>query len=159
MSPLRRVDAREAGPESLGILTLPGKPTVLILRPRALSWDLLLVRRGAGGDKGTPFLHLDRADAATMTEGVLRALEKWRRGGPGRAEAALAPDGAGCWVQVHVGSFPLVACERRPGQPYQPAAFATEGEAQAAAAALAQALCPPGDGEQEVYVNTRHFGR
>ena len=159
MSSLRRVDASRAGPEALGVLVPPGKPTVLILRPRALPWDLLLVRRGAGGDKGTPFLHVEREDAATMTEALLRALEKWRGGGPGAVEGAYAADGDGFWVQALVGAFPLVACPRQPGQAYRPATFASAEEARRAAAALAGALCPPGDAAQEVYVNTRHFGR
>jgi hypothetical protein len=54
-------------------------------------------------------------------------------------------------VQAEVGPFPLVACPRRPGQPYRPAAYA--------AAALARVLCPAGGAGQEVYLNTRHFGR
>lgn len=159
MSLLRRVEASRAGANALGVLLPPGRPTVLILRPRALPWDLLLVRSGESAQKGTPFLHLDREDATTMTEGLLRALERWRRGGPGRVDPAFAADGQGYWVQALVGSFPLLVCERRPGQPYRPTTFATPEEAQAAARAATQALCPEGDDEQEVYVNTRHFGK
>lgn len=159
MAALRRVDAQRAGPEALGVLLPPGKPTVLILRPRSLPWDLLLIRRGEGSERGTPFLHLDRADATSMTEGLLRALEKWYRGGPGAVEAALAADGQGTWVQAQLGSFPLLVCERQAGKPYRPAAFATPEEAQQAAAAVAKALRPPEEGDQEVYVNTRFFGR
>jgi hypothetical protein len=137
----------------------PGPRTVLILRPRSLPWDLLLVRTGAGGEAGTPFLHLESDEAQTMAEGLLRALERWSEGGAGSVEAAFAPDGAGYWVQAEVGAFPLVACERRPGQPYRPAVFATPEAAEGAAADLGGALCPPGGAELEVYLNTRHFGR
>ena len=156
---LRRVDARQAGPAALGILLPPGPRTVLILRPRALPWDLLLVRCGAGSETGTPFLHLEPEEGRAMAEGLLRALERWAAGGTGSVEAAFAADGAGYWVQAEVGSFPLVACERRPGQPYRPAAFATPEEAEGAAAALAAALCPGGDMGLEVYLNARHFSR
>ena len=157
MSPLRRVDARGAGPSALGILVPPGRKTVLIVRPRPLPWDLLLVRRGEG-ESGTPFLHLERDEAEAVAEGLFRALERWASGGPGRVEGAFAPDGDGYWVQAEVGAFPLVACERRPGQPYRPAAFPTPEGASAAAALVADAL-RPADGEQEVYLNTRNFGR
>jgi hypothetical protein len=153
---LCRVEANRAGPAALGILLPPGPRTVLILRPRALPWDLLLVRGGAGGETGTPFLHLQRDEGPAMADGLLRALERWGAGGPGRVEAVFAPDGAGYWVQADIGAFPLIACERRPGQPYRPVAFDTPAGAEAAAAALAAAACPR-DMAVEVYLNTRHF--
>ncbi|HEX5269823.1 MAG TPA: hypothetical protein VFW33_05015 [Gemmataceae bacterium] len=156
---LRRVEAREAGPAALGILLPPGPHTVLLLRPRSLPWDLLLVRGGEGGEPGTPFLHLDPEEGHMMAEGLLRALERWAGGGAGKVEAAFAADGAGYWVQADVGAFPLLACERRPGQPYRPAAFATAEEAGRAAAAVVAALCPQGSVGVEVYLNTRHFGQ
>jgi hypothetical protein len=156
---LRWVEANRAGPAALGILLPPGPRTVLILRPRLVPWDLLLVRSGAGGEVGTPFLHLEPDEGQVMAEGVLRALQRWAGGGPGQVDVALAPDGAGYWVQVEVGAFPLIACERRPGQPYRPAAFASAADAAGAAAAIAAALCPTGDSGLEVYLNTRHFTR
>ncbi len=156
---LRRVEARQAGPGALGVLLPPGARTVLILRPRPVPWDLLLVRGGEGGEAGTPFLHLDPEEGRTIAEGLLRALERWAAGGPGKVEAAFAADGAGYWVQAEVGAFPLLACERLPGQAYRPAAFATAAEAENAAASVAAALCPPGAEGLEVYLNTRHFGR
>ncbi len=125
---LRRVDARQAGPTALGILLPPAARTVLIVRPRALPWDLLLVRAGTDGESGTPFLHLEPEEGQAMAEGMLRALERWSTDRPGKVEVAFAADGAGYWVQVEVGAFPLIACERRPGQPYRPAAFATANE-------------------------------
>ena len=154
---LCRVEANRAGPAALGILLPPGPRTVLILRPRALPWDLLLVRGGAGGETGTPFLHLDPDEGQAVAEGVLRALERWSAGGPGKVEAAFAPDGAGYWVQAEIGAFPLIACERRGGQPYRPAAFATVAAAEEATTAIIAALRPSGDDGVQVYLNTRHF--
>jgi hypothetical protein len=159
MMSLRRVEARQAGPAALGILLPPGPRTVLILRPRPVPWDLLLVRSGAGGEVGTPFLHLEPEEGQAMAEGVLRALQRWAAGGPGTVDAAVSPDGGGYWVQAVVGAFPLIACARRPGQPYRPAEFATPEEAQMAAAAIAASLRPAPDTGLEVYLNTRHFGR
>jgi hypothetical protein len=157
--PLRRVDASRAGPWALGVLLPPGPRTVLILRPRAVPWDLLLVRNGAGGEAGTPFLHLEPEEGRAVAEGLLRALERWAAGGAGAVEAAFAPDGAGYWVQAEVGAFPLIACARRPGQPYRPAVFATASEAEGAAAGIAAALRPAAGADLDVYLNTRHFGR
>jgi hypothetical protein len=154
---LQRVEPGRAGPSAVGILLPPGPRAVLILRPRSLPWDLLLMRGGAGGEPGTPFLHLEREDGQTMAEGLLRALERWAAGGPGRVEAAFAADGTGYWVQAEVGAFPLLACERRPGLPYRPAGFATGAAAETAAAALAAALHQAGAGGAEVYLNTHHF--
>jgi hypothetical protein len=159
MMSLRRVEAQRAGSAALGILLPPGPRTVLILRPRPVSWDLLLVRAGADGETGTPFLHLEPEEGQAIAEGVLRALERWAAGQPGKVEAAFAPDGIGYWVQAEVGAFPLIACERRPGQPYRPATFATSNEAQEAASAIAAALSPGSGATLEVYLNTRHFGR
>jgi hypothetical protein len=152
---LRRVEARRAGPGALGILLPPGPRTVLILRPRSVLWDLLLVRGGEGGEPGTPFLHLEPEEGQALAEGLMRALEREA----GQVEAVFAADGAGYWVQAQVGVFPLIACERRPGQPYRPAAFAGVADARGAAAAIAAALRPAGDGGLEVYLNTRNFGR
>ncbi len=132
----------------MGILLPPGPRTVLILRPRAVPWDLLLVRQGAGGEAGTPFLHLDRDEGNAIADGLLRALERGR----GQVEAAFAADGVGFWVQAQVGAFPLLACERRPGEAYRPALFGSAADAEGAAAALREAICP-GEGGLEVYVN------
>jgi hypothetical protein len=157
MSALRRVDAREAGPNAVGILLPPGNRTVLILRPRSVPWDLLLVRSGESGEAGTPFLHLDQEEAQAMAEGLCRALGRWSSGGPGAIDAAPAPDGEGFWVQAEIGAFPLIVCHRRPGQAYRPATFATVAEAETTANALTAALCP--GTELEVYFNSRHFER
>ncbi len=158
MAILRRVDGRQAGAAAVGILIPPGPRTVLIVRLRGLPLDLLLTRSGEGGEKGTPFLHLDADDAPVMAEGLARALARWVEGGPGGVEEAVAPDGQGYWVQARLGAFPLVACPREPGRPYRPAAFATPEEAARTAAAITRALRPE-DGRPEVYVNDRHFHR
>ncbi len=155
--PLRRVEPREAGPAAVGILLPPGPRAVLIVRPRPVAWDLLLVRTGAGGESGTPFLHLEPQEGRAMAEGLLRALERWTEGRPGRVQAAFAADGAGYWVQAEIGAFPLIACERHPGQPYRPAAFATVMAAEQAAVAITAALHPADGSGPEVYLNARHF--
>ncbi|MGH9676480.1 MAG: hypothetical protein ACRD36_05205, partial [Candidatus Acidiferrum sp.] len=44
MVQFQRVDAGEAGPSALGILIPPGRRTILIVRPRHLEFDLVLMR-------------------------------------------------------------------------------------------------------------------
>ncbi len=152
---LRPVTDDRAGPEAVGILLPPGEPTVLIVRPRALRWDLLLVQ-GVGG---TAFRPLARTEGAGVARAFYAALEQWNGGGLGHVGAVAASDAAGYLVWADVGDFALVACERVPGQPYRPRLFADPDEAQRAAALLGAALRPPAGAPREVYFNTRHFAR
>src|ERR1700730_5167165 len=71
MSPLRRVLGDRAGPTAVGILVPPGPRTVVILRPRALAWDLLLVRGDA------TFQEIESHEAEAIVQGLARALEDW----------------------------------------------------------------------------------
>src|SRR5437899_1184453 len=101
MSALRVVSAEHAGPEAIGILVPPGARTVLIVRPRALAWDLLLVR----GVAGTTFRELSRDEAPAVAREFLAALERWSRGGIGHVEAVAASGGEGHLVWVDVEEF------------------------------------------------------
>ncbi|MBI1913941.1 MAG: hypothetical protein HYS12_04285 [Planctomycetes bacterium] len=152
---LRRVTDDRAGPDALGILLPPGLRTVLIVRPRGLRWDLLLVQ----GMAGTSFRSLGRAEAPLVAQAFYRALEAWNSGGAGHVGVVASSEGTGFLVWADVGDFALVACERIPGQPYRPMLFAAEEEARAAVGLIAAALCPPAHAEQEVYLNTRNFTR
>jgi len=147
----RIVPGERAGASALGILVPPGTPTVLIVRPRSLSWDLLLVR-GAGG---TTFQAMNREEAAATARGFFEALQEWGQGRPGMIQAVAAGDGFLVWADV--GDFCLVACERRPGQAYRPLRLSDEAEARRVAARLTDVLHPPEQVEQEVYFNTHQF--
>jgi hypothetical protein len=150
MCPLRRVDDDRAGPAALGILVPPGGRTFLILRPRSLSWDLLLLR--ANEDK--VFRDMNRDEAQVVSAALFRAL-----GRGAQVEAIASPDGPGYWLRARIGAYGLLACPRLPGQPYQPLDFPNPQAAHAAAEQTAAVLCPPPDVEQECYFNTRHFSR
>lgn len=153
MSPMRRVFGNRAGPTALGILVPPGRSTVLILRPRALDWDLVLTHPPAEGMAFAPFRELNHHEAEAAAEQLCRALEEWVAAGPGQVEIVSLMEEQIHGVRVQVGGFPLCACRRCPGEAYQPARFKTLEDAQAAATALEAALgCP-----QEVYFNTRNF--
>lgn len=151
MCALRRIEGHRAGPSALGILVPPGRRTFLIVRPRSLSWDLLLLRPGAAGD----FRELPRDEANALAEELYDALGRWADGA-GRVEEVACPDG-GFWVRVSVASFALLVCARRPGEAYQPLVFADADSALEAAGQVRAVLRPRAGIEQEVYLNNRHF--
>jgi hypothetical protein len=151
MSVFRRVEGKEAGPAALGVLAPPGRRTHLILRPRALPWDLVLLRPA----DVSVFREMDRDEATATAEELIHALQA----SPSRVETASGPRGVGVWLYVHAGLFSLLLCPRTPGRPYQAERFADEDAARAAAADLAPILRPPPGAQQELYFNTRHFGR
>jgi hypothetical protein len=156
MCALRRVADDQAGPAALGILVPTGRRTFLILRPRSLSWDLLLLRAPGG----TAFREMGREEATAAAHAFAQALERWSLGSAGGAvETVPAPEGQGFLLRAGVEGFHLLACSRRPGQAYQPAVFADADSARAAADQLASVLCPPAGVEQELYCNTRNFAR
>jgi hypothetical protein len=153
MSGLRIVLPDQAGPAALGILVPPGTRTVLIVRPRSLLWDLLLVQ----GVAGSAFREMSREEAPLVAREFYQALENWNCGGSGLVEAVPASEGEGNLIWIDVGEFCLVVCARLPGQPYQPLQFARLDEARMAAARITAILHPPQGSVQEVYFNTRHF--
>lgn len=154
MSAFRRVDGEQAGADALGILIPPGRRTVVVLRPRALDWDLLPVRRTSDGQPGTSFLEVGHAEAATVADQLGRALEAGRADG-----VAAALTGDGFLVRARVGDYPLLLCARLPGQPYEPLVFPTSEAAEAAAEEVSAVLQPTSERTQELYFNTRHFLR
>jgi hypothetical protein len=157
MSAFRRVNDDQAGPAALGLLTPPGQRTLVILRPRALAWDLLVVHSDRRSGPTTTFREFGRAEAEAASEGLFLALEKWSGGGAGSVEAV--PAGDSYHVRVQVGIFPLLVCLREPGKPYRPLVLTQREEAEQAARALLRVLCPSAGAGQEVYFNRRHFGR
>jgi hypothetical protein len=152
MAAFRLVSAEQAGPDALGILTPPGRRTVLILRPRALPWDLVLVQRSRQGPT-TTFREFSREESEAATETLLQSLETCG----GRVSVAPVPDSDGYHVRAEIATIPLIACSREPGQPYCPLVLAHREEAENAAAALRDVLCPAEDAGQELYFNRRHF--
>jgi hypothetical protein len=154
MSPFRRVAGDKAGPTALGILIPPGLRTLVLVRPRAMDWDLLLLKPGGNG-----FWEMPRGDAAALTPEVQRSLEGAAADGGGRMELIPRAPGAGYWVRAAIGRFTWLVCRRRSGQAYQAMTFATEADARAAAERLGAVLCPAAAGEQEIYFNTLHFTR
>jgi hypothetical protein len=158
MATFRRVDGAEAGPDALGILVPPGRRTLVILRPRALDYDLLPL--APGGDNGAPgFAEIDHKEAPGVSQRLYRALEAAAAGGAGRVEVVPTAGEAGWWVRAQAGAFVLLACRRVPGEPYRAAVLPTGADAGALAARLAAILFPAAGSNQELYFNTRQFSR
>ena len=149
MPAFRRVTDQQAGPAALGILVPPGRRTLVILRPRALAWDLLPV---------TPpplaaICEFGRDEAALLARQISELLAAAQ--GDQFVHAQAAADGYR--VCAPVGNHLWIACAREPGRAYRPALFATLAEAEAAAARIAAVLWPGPDAQQEVYFNTQNF--
>jgi hypothetical protein len=157
MPPFRRVEDCRASPSALGILVPPGHRTVVVLRPRAMSWDLLALRPGDGPNPA--FCDFGRDEAAGVARRVQQALAQAACDGANPVETLAGPAHGGYRVCARAGGFTWLACLRLPGQPYQPVDFTTADEAHAAAARLARFLCPAADADQEYYFNTQNFSR
>jgi hypothetical protein len=143
----QRVEDARAGPTALGILVPPGPRTVVILRPRALEWDLLAV------DPARGFCQFGRDEAAGVARGVLRALEQTA---VSRSELRAVSVG-GFHATVHIGEQAWIVCRRRPGKPYEPWAFSSIEVAAQTMDQVLSVLCPAGPAVQEYYFNTQNF--
>jgi hypothetical protein len=156
MSTFQLVPAEQAGPQALGILVPPGRRTLLIVRPRALPWDLLVVHSDRWSGPTTTFRDFGRDEATAAADGLYAALQNWAAG---EVTGAISPtaEGGGYLVRAHVAVFPLLTCLRRAGQPYEPLLIADRPEAEDLARALMAVLHPTPDAGQEVYFNDRHF--
>ena len=157
MSPFQQVDASQAGRSALGILMPPGARTLVILRPRSLDWDLVIVRPDGEPDHRTLFWEMTRDEGATLVAELRVNLEEWAQGGLGRVEPVPAPGGKGYHVRIGVGRFVLITCGRFPGVPYKPAVFDSVSQALTAAERIAAVLCPTANAHQEIYFNTDNF--
>jgi hypothetical protein len=157
MSALRLVADDRAGPAAVGILVPPSRRTFLIVRPRSLPLDLLVLAESAG----TAFREFEREQASRAAEALFDLLAEWSGSNPVRVECAPAAGDAAdaFYLRVQVGPFHLLACDRRPGHPYVPLAFADFASARSTAERVTRLLCPPPGSDQEVYLNTRNFQR
>jgi hypothetical protein len=154
MARFRQVDGGKAGPSALGVLVPPGHRTLVVLRPRALAWDLVLLCRGTDGQPLAGFQELNREVAEAVAQRLARAL---LAGAKVRVEAVAATPLTGHAARVELDGLFLVVCLRLPGQAYRPLALAGADEAEAVVAQVRQALEPPG--EAELYFNTHNFSR
>jgi hypothetical protein len=157
MATFRRVEANRAGSGALGILVPPGPRTLVILRPRALEWDLLPIRFEGG--MSSDFCAFERDEAAVVARQVQRALEETAETGECPVQVVVNPGGDGFLVWVPMLDVMWMLCLRVPGRPYEPCVFASRAEAQSAVERMATYLWPAQDAGQEYYFNTQNFSQ
>jgi hypothetical protein len=155
--PFRRVESRQAGPTALGILVPHGARTLVILRPRGLSCDLLPARWDGSASAPPIFCTFGRDEAAATARRLHLALEEAVRDGVNPVQTAGDPRGDNLQVWVRTNEFVWIVCHRAPGQAYRPALFADAEEARRLAEQLTPVFWPAADAGQEYYFNTQHF--
>lgn len=156
--PFRRVEARLASPAALGILVPPGSRTVVILRPRSLTWDLLPASWNGDARTSPVFATFGRDEAAAVARQLLDHLDAGVRNGVNPVETLGDAGGHRFQVWLRVGGLVWIVCRRSTRQAYQPLVFGSYDEARAAAELLTPLVWPRGDCEQECYFNTQQFG-
>lgn len=150
-----RVDPKHAGPRALGILVPHGATTLVVLRPRALSWDLLPARWD--GDAGQPpqFCQFPREEAAGIARRLIPSLETAVTQGNNPVQTF----GNGTQFQIWLRTEELVwiVCRRALGQSYQPLILPDQDEATREGEKIAAIVWPLPESRQEYYFNTQNF--
>jgi hypothetical protein len=152
-----RVDQKRAGAAALGILVPQGAKTLVIVRPRALAWDLLPARWDGVHGKAPTFCVFTRDEAASAARRLIQSLEAAVNNGVCPVETFGDVQGKCCQVWLRTDEFVWIACRRATGEAYQPTIFATQEEAIREAEALAAVVWPTPATKQEYYFNTQNF--
>jgi hypothetical protein len=152
-----RIDAQHAGPNALGILVPPGARTLVIVRPRALEWDLLPARWDGDHGHAPTFCTFTRDDAASVARQLIQELDAAIRDGVDPLETFGNPDGTRVQIWLRTKEHVWIVCRRQLGQHYEPMIFTSRDAANAAAASLAAIVSPSAGVEQPYYFNTQGF--
>ncbi len=152
-----RVEPQHAGAAALGILVPHGARTLVIVRPRALEWDLLPARWDNDSGHAAQFCVFGRDEAAGAARRLVHALESAVALGVNPVQTCGDAAGACLQIWVRTDEFVWIACRRAPGQAYQPANFASLDDARRGAEAIAAVVWPPVEVRQEYYFNTQNF--
>jgi hypothetical protein len=157
MAMFHRVEPQHAGLTALGVLVPQGAKTLVIVRPRALEWDLLPARWDGDSEHAPEFCAFGRDEAAGAARRLVQALEAAVAQGINPLQTCGAAAGTSFQIWVRTDEFVWIACRRTPGQAYQPAIFATLEEATHAAEKISAVVWPAADVKQEYYFNTQNF--
>jgi len=152
-----RIDPKQAGPNALGILVPHGARTLVILRPRALAWDLLPARWNGDVGHAPDFCVFGRDEAAAAARRLLTSLDNAVVHGINPVQTCGDHRGERFQVWLKTDEFVWIACRRTPGSAYQPMIFATREEAVHEAEKIAAVAWPAVETRQEVYFNTQNF--
>ena len=152
-----RVDSKYAGPSALGILVPHGTTTLVIVRPRALTWDLLPASWDGNSANAPQFCLFTRDEAASVARRLIAALEAAVEVGVNPVQTFGAAQGERLQIWLRTDEFVWIACRRAPGQAYQPMIFASPEEAVQEAETLSGFVWPAKEAKQEYYFNTQNF--
>ena len=152
-----RVEPQHAGATALGILVPQGAKTLVIVRPRALPWDLLPARWNGDSSQAPQFCVFTRDEAAGVARRFVQALEMAIHQNVSPVESFGDAQRQTCGIWLRTDEFVWIVCRRAQGQAYQPMAFASQEEAATEAKELTACLWPAAETMQEYYFNTQSF--
>jgi hypothetical protein len=155
MSAFRLVAGEQAGPDAIGVLVPPGRRTFVIVRPRRLALDLLVLAEAAGN----AFREFEREQACRAAEALVDRLTDDPSAVSINLQKAPADGQPAIHLRVQIGPFHLLVCARNPGQPYAPLRFVDDLSARATCEQIRELFTPRKGNEQEYYLNTRQFER
>jgi hypothetical protein len=153
-----RVEQKLAGPSALGILIPHGPRTLVIVRPRALTWDLLPARWNGDAAQPPSFCTFTRDEAAGVARRFVIDLEKAVEQGINPLESFGNAAGTYCQLWLRAAELVWIGCRRFEGKSYLPMVFASKDEVESAANEIAPYVWPRPDATQEYYINTQRFG-
>lgn len=153
----RRVDAKVAGPTAIGVLVPHGKKTLVVIRMRAMPWDLLPAQWDGDAAVAPRFCSFSRDDAAATARRFITDLQAAAASGDNPVQTFGNAAIGKLQIWVRTANLVWIACERTVGKAYEPATFASHEDAVKAATKIGRCVFPP-DGEvQEYYFNTQSF--
>src|ERR1019366_7529657 len=152
-----RIDLKHAGPNALGILVPQGAKTLVIVRPRALSWDLLPARWDGVSDHTPQFCVFTRDEAASVARRLVQTLEAAVEKGINPLESFGDIQGKCLQIWLRTEELVWIVCQRAQGQAYRPMIFASAEEASQEADRIAAFVWPLVVTKQEYYFNTQNF--
>ena len=152
-----RVDPKAAGPHALGILIPPGQKTLVVLRLRALQWDLLPAKWDGAIDRPPQFCLFTRDESAALARRMVAFLEAAVDSGACPVETFGTSDETSVQIWLRACDLVWITCVRQPGDGYRPMMFTSRQEATAEAERIADIVWPAPDAVQEYYFNTQAF--
>ncbi len=150
----QRVDLQHAGPNAVGVLIPQGAKTPVIVRLRALQWDLLPARWDGVASHAPQFCVFTRDEAAGVARRLAHALET----GVSPLESFGNTEKNCVQLWLRADDFVWIVCQRVQGEAYRPITFTSLEEASSAADILEPILRPAADAVQHYYFNTQHCG-
>ena len=148
----QRVDLKHANATALGILVPQGAKTLVIVRPRALTFDMLPARWDGERGHAPQFCAFTRDEAAQVARRLIAALEAANAN-----PVQTFGDGDCFQVWLRTAEHVWIVCRRAPREAYQPILFATHAEAVCEAEKLSAYVWPAADASQQYYVNTQRL--